>query len=170
MWTIHKSQGSVLHGFQLNKVIKNTREKWQLRVLQPPSQLQSDRGKLKCDGTCTETRPLLSKTHVSPFKLAGAASLQSTTGSWGVRISVSNAGFTMFRCSVKGTVYTPHLPVSPSIPLPCITLCHHISTAVYHSRMQLHWCCWRFKPSGMQCVTGQVVPGISEAHSVSLYR
>ena len=41
------------------------------------------------------------------------ASVQSTTGSRGVRISGSNAGYTMFRGSVKGTGYPPHSPVSP---------------------------------------------------------
>ena len=56
------------------------------------------------------------------------ASVQSTTGSRGVRISVSNARYTMFRGSVKSTGYTLHSPVSPSLPLPCITVCHHIST------------------------------------------
>jgi len=35
----------------------------------------------------------------------GGGSVQSTTGSWGVRISGSNAGYTMFRGSVKGTGY-----------------------------------------------------------------
>jgi len=45
------------------------------------------------------------------------ASVQSTTGSRGVRISGSNAGYTMFRGSVKGTGYALHSPVSPSIPL-----------------------------------------------------
>ena len=44
----------------------------------------------------------------SPFKSAGA-SVQSTTGSWGVRISGSNAGYTMFRGSVKSTGYPLHL-------------------------------------------------------------
>ena len=41
------------------------------------------------------------------------ASVQSTTGSRGVRISGSNAGYTMFRGSVKSTGYTLHSPVSP---------------------------------------------------------
>ena len=45
-------------------------------------------------------------------------SVQSTTGSRGVRISGSNAGYTMFRGSVKGTGYPLHSPVSPSLPLP----------------------------------------------------
>ena len=58
------------------------------------------------------------------------ASVQSTTGSRGVRISGSNAGYTMFRGSVKSTGYLLHPPVSPSLPLPCVTVCHHISTGV----------------------------------------
>ena len=40
----------------------------------------------------------------------------------------SNAGYTMFRGSVKGTGYPLHLTVSPSLPLPCVIVCHHIST------------------------------------------
>jgi len=40
------------------------------------------------------------------------ASVQSTTGSRGVRISGSNAGYTMFRGSVKSTGYPLHSPVS----------------------------------------------------------
>ena len=59
------------------------------------------------------------------------ASVQSTTGSRGVRISGSNAGYTMFRGSVNGTGYPLHSPVSPSLPLPCVTVCHHISTGLY---------------------------------------
>ena len=59
------------------------------------------------------------------------ASVQSTAGSRGVRISGSNAGYTMFRGSVKGTGYPLHSPVSPSLPLPWVTVCHHISTGLY---------------------------------------
>jgi hypothetical protein len=59
------------------------------------------------------------------------ASVQSTTGSPGVRIRVSNAGYTMFRGSVKSTGYQLHSPVSPSLSLPYVTVCHHISTGVY---------------------------------------
>ena len=43
----------------------------------------------------------------------------------------SNAGYTMFRGGVKGTGYPLHLPVSPSLPLLCVTVCHHVSTGVY---------------------------------------
>jgi len=49
----------------------------------------------------------------------------------GVHISGSNAGYTMFRGSVKGTGYPLHSPVSPSLPHPCVIVCHHISTGLY---------------------------------------
>ena len=91
---------------------------------------KSGRLRLKCDGTRAETRFRLSAKRTSTFKSAGA-SVQSTTGSRGVRISGSNTGYTMFRGSVKGTGYPLHLPVSPSIPLPCVTMCHHISNGLY---------------------------------------
>ena len=85
--------------------------------------------------------------------------VQSTTGNRGVPISGSNAGYTMFRGSVKCTGYTLHSPVSPSLPLLCVTVCHHISTGVYHLVAQWlrfcatnrtvagsiqNWCHWNF--------------------------
>jgi hypothetical protein len=48
----------------------------------------------------------------SQFKSAGA-SVQSTTCSRGLRISGSNAGYTMFRGRVKSTKYPLHSPVFP---------------------------------------------------------
>ena len=88
-------------------------------------------GQLKCDGTRAKKKNKFrfSAKRTSPFQSAGA-SVQSTTGSRVVRISGSNAGYTMFRGSVKGTGYPLHSPVSPSLPLPCLTVCHHISTGV----------------------------------------
>jgi hypothetical protein len=56
--------------------------------------------RLKRDGTRAETRFLLSLKRTSPFKSAGA-SVQSTAGSRGVRISVSNAGYATFRGSMR---------------------------------------------------------------------
>jgi hypothetical protein len=87
--------------------------------------------RLKCDGTRTETKFRLSPKRTSPFKSKGA-SVQSTTGSQGVRISGSNAGYTMFRGSVKSTGYPLHSTVSPSLPLSCVTACHHISTGLHY--------------------------------------
>ena len=66
------------------------------------------------------------------------ASFQSTTGSRGVRISGSNAGYTVFRGSVKGIGYPLHSPVSPSLLLPCVTVCHHISTGLYLQRRAIN--------------------------------
>ena len=75
-------------------------------------------------------RSLLAK-WTSPFKSAGA-SVQSTTGSRGVRISGGNAGYTMFRVSVNGTGYPLYSPVSPlHFPYPCVTVFHHVSTGLY---------------------------------------
>jgi len=53
------------------------------------------RARLKRDGIRAETRFGLSVKRTSPLKSAGE-SVQSTTGSRGVRISGSNAGYTMF--------------------------------------------------------------------------
>jgi len=94
------------------------------------------RGQLKCDGIRAEIIFRLSAKRTSPFKSA-EASVQSTTGSQGVSISGSNAGYTMFRGSVKGTGYPLHSPVSPSLPQLCVTVCHHISTGVLTTHLLL---------------------------------
>jgi len=36
---------------------------------------------------------------------------------------------------LKSTGYPLHSPVSPSLPLPCVTVCHHISTGLYLGRL-----------------------------------
>jgi len=95
------------------------------------------RRQLKCDGTHAETRFRLSAKRKSQFKSAGT-SVQPTTGSRGVRISGSNAGYTMFRGSVKSTGYPLHSPVSPSLPLSCVNVCHHISSGVYKKQTIPH--------------------------------
>jgi hypothetical protein len=100
-------------------------ESYRLRLL------ELRRLRLKRDGTRAETRFRLLAKWTSLFKLA-RASVQSTTGSRGVRISGSNVGYTIFRDSVKGTGYPLHSPVSPLLPLPCVTVCHHVSTRLYY--------------------------------------
>ena len=77
--------------------------------------------RLKRDGTRTETRFRLSPKRTSPFKSAGA-SVHSTAGSRGVRISGSNAGYTMFRGSVRilATHSIRQFPLHfPSLASPC---------------------------------------------------
>jgi len=62
----------------------------------------------------------------------------------------SNAWYTMFRGGVKGTgsLLLATSPVSPSLPLPCVTVCHHISTGLYKCDLVgflvgfLWICCW----------------------------
>jgi len=72
--------------------------------------------RLKCDGTCAETRFSLSAKRTSPFKSAGGASVQSTAGSRGVRISGSNAGYTVFRDTHSIRQFSLHFPSRAS---PC---------------------------------------------------
>ena len=124
-----RNADSCIHVGEPPGPIKSTRLFWLAVRLLTCYRLQCGRGQLKCDGTRAETRFRLSAKRTSPFKSAGA-SVQSTTGSRGVRISGSNAGYTIFRGSVKGTVYPLHSPVSPSLPLPRVIACHHVSTGL----------------------------------------
>ena len=59
------------------------------------------------------------------------ASVQSTAGRRGAHISGINAGYNVFRGSVKGTRCPLHLTVSTSLPFPCVRMCYHILTGVY---------------------------------------
>jgi hypothetical protein len=105
------------------------------------SQLESATGtgcRLKCDGTRAETRSRLSAKRTSPFKnrrggwgVGRALQFSRLLRSRGVRISGSNAGYTMFRGSVKCTGYPLYSAVSPSLPHPRVTVCHHISSGLY---------------------------------------
>ena len=75
------------------------------------------------DGTRAETRFPLSPKRTSPFKSMGA-SFQSTAGSRGVRISLSNAGYTMFGGGVRvlATHSIHQFPLHfPSRASPCAT-------------------------------------------------
>jgi hypothetical protein len=90
--------------------------------------------RLKCDGTRAETRFLLSTKRTSPFKSAGA-SVQSTTGRRAVHISLQGLYCSckpVFCSHVTHTGYPLHSLVSPSLLLPCVTVCHHISNGVYN--------------------------------------
>jgi len=85
----------------------------------------------KRDCTRAETRFGLSAKRTSPFKSAGV-SVQSTTGSRGVRIS----GQRLYRlCSdvqSKASGYPLHSHLSPSLPLPCVIVCHQVPNALYN--------------------------------------
>jgi len=79
--------------------------------------------RLKYDGTRADTRFRLPAKRTSQLKSAGT-SVQSITGSRGVRISGSNERHHVPR-------HPLHSPVSSPLPLTCITVCHHISTGLY---------------------------------------
>ena len=114
MRTVH------LHGSESTKWLANAgkcrtlHETGQYKRLPQPLQFVV-RLRLKCDGTRAETRFRLSAKRTIHLNRRGV-SVQSTTGSRGVRISGSNAGYTMFRGSVKSTGYPLHSPVSHSLP------------------------------------------------------
>ena len=65
-----------------------------------PSLLTMSRARAEPDGTGAETTFRLSLKRTSPFKSAGE-SVQSTAGSRGVRINVTNAGYTALRGRVR---------------------------------------------------------------------
>ena len=104
--------------------------------------LSGSRLRLKCDGTRAETRFCLSAKRTSPYKTAGA-SVQSTTGSRGVRISGSNAGYTKFRGSEGNWLPIPFAgfpftspPVSHRVPSHFNWALPHLS-ALPHKRHDL---------------------------------
>ena len=84
----------------------------------------TSRARAEPDGTRAETTFRLSPKRTSPFKSAGGGSVQSTAGSRGVRITVSNAGYTTFRGRVRvlATHSIRQFPLQfPSRASPCAT-------------------------------------------------
>ena len=118
---------------------------------------------MKCEGTRAETRFRLSAKRTSPFKSA-EASVQSTNGSRGVRIGGSNAGYNIFRGSVKSTGYPIHSPVSPSLPLPCVTVYHHVSSGLYHVLQE-----WKFSGWQVAVLFGRMAPTLGESSLWNLF-
>ena len=107
--------------------------KWK-EPFSPPG--HNSRLRLKCDGTRAETRFRFSPKRTSPFKSAGT-SVQSTSGSRGVRICVSNAGYTTFRGSVRvlATHSIRQFPLHfPSRMSPCVITFQLDSTFSVRSR------------------------------------
>ena len=81
----------------------------------------------------------------SPFKSGGGRQFSRLLRSRGVRISGINAGYNMFRGSVKSTGYPLLSPVSTfTSPFPCVTVCRHISTVVYDSGLAVTAVCELF--------------------------
>jgi hypothetical protein len=101
-------------------------------------QTKHSRMRLKCGGTCAETKIRLSAKRKSPFKSAGTrgvgGSVQSTTGRRAVHTSLQGSYCSckpVFCSHVTLTGYPLHSPVSPTLLHQCVTVCHHISNAVH---------------------------------------
>ena len=95
----------------------------ELRLHSPIHLHVKGRARAEPDGTRAETTFRLSPKRTSTFKSAGE-SIQSTAGSRGVRISVSNAGYTTFRGRVRvlATHSIRQFPLLfPSRASPCAT-------------------------------------------------
>jgi len=129
---------NVLYGFRSSVIlIRNPNPAgWCLKltvILPFPYTVSWRRLRLKCDGTCAETIFRLSAQRTSPFKSEGE-SVYSTTGRRAVHISLQGL-YCLCKpvfCSHVTYCVLLHSLVSPSLLLPCVTVCHHISNAVYN--------------------------------------
>ena len=95
----------------------------------------SGRGQLKCDDTRAENRFRLSAKRTSPFKSAGGGQFSRLLAA---EVCPSVVVMLDMPCSeavwrVLATHSIRQFP--PSLPFPCVTLCHHISTGLYYC----HW-------------------------------
>jgi hypothetical protein len=81
---------------------------------------------LKCDGTRAETRFRLSAKRRSPFKSVGGGGHFSRL----LAVGVVMLDIPCSEVEWKRTGYPLHSPVSLSLPLPCVTVCHQVSTGL----------------------------------------
>ena len=92
------------------------------------------RARLKRDGTRAETRFGLSGKRTSPFKSAGGGQFSRLLAAEVCASAVVMVVMLDTPCSEvewKTTGYPLHSPVSPSLPLPCVTVCHQVSSELY---------------------------------------
>ena len=65
----------------------------------------------------------------------------------------------------KSTGYPLHSNVSPSIPLPCVTVCHHVSTELYYLPLLcLHDDDYTFHFQRLACTTHYSIYGWQLTH------
>ena len=87
---------------------------------------------MKRDGTRAETRFGLSAKRTSPLKSAGGLFSLLLAA----EVCASAVVMLDTPCSEvesKTTGYPLHSPVSPSLPLPCFTVCHQVSIELYQT-------------------------------------
>ena len=89
----------------------------------------------KREGTRAETRFGLPTKRTSPFKLAGGGAQFSrllaaeVCASAVVMVVMLDTPCSAVECKTTG--YPLHSYVSPSLPLPCVTVCHQVPNALY---------------------------------------
>jgi hypothetical protein len=90
--------------------------------------------RFKCDGTHAETRFRFSTKRTSLFKIGGGV---SSADYWEAGCAHQPAMQGLY-CSCK-PVFCSHVTLTGfplhslvSLPLPCVTVCHHISTGIYY--------------------------------------
>ena len=96
--------------------------------------LVAGKARFKPDGICAETRFVLSAKRTSPFKLAGGQFSRllavEVCASAVAMVVMLDTPFSEVECKTTG--YPLHSHVSPSLPLPCFTVCHQVSTELYN--------------------------------------
>jgi len=91
--------------------------------------------RLKHDGTRAEIRFGLSAKRMSPFKSAGGQGQFSrllaaeVCGSAVVMVAILDTPCSEVECKTTG--YPLHSHVSPSLPRPCVTVCHQVPNTLY---------------------------------------
>ena len=94
----------------------------------------SVRARLKCDGTRAETRFGLSAKRTSPFKSEGSLFvllLAAELCASAVVVVMPDTPYSEVECKITG--YPLHSPVSPSLPVPCVTVCLQVSIELYNT-------------------------------------
>jgi hypothetical protein len=107
----------------------NWRTEWVESTLHTTSEqgVSSIRGQLKCDDTRAETRFRLSAKRTSSFKSAGGV---SSVDYWQLRSADEGC---------KTTGYPLHSHLSPSLPLPCVTVCRLIPIQLLLLYLCVYW-------------------------------
>ena len=112
-----------------NDKTRNDQRNW--RSSKCYGNLHNCRAHLKCDATSAETKFGLSAKRTSPFKLARGVQFIRLLAAelWAsavVMVVMLDTPCSEVECKTTG--YPLHSHVSPSLPLPCVTVCHQVST------------------------------------------
>ena len=94
-------------------------------------------------------------------------SVQSTAGSRGVRISGQTMDRPCSEAQCKSSGYTLQSPISPSLPLPRVTVCHHVSNGLYTSLLSFVRFWRNSTPPLPQLGQGLLIQDISNSHTTT---